>query len=102
MHESNKAMPTTAALPVLLAALIGLVSVAGADLLSPIVLAIILLPVCEAAQAASNAADEEAAPAIPERRRPSWHAAAAIVILPRTRVPVHRGVLNGVLLPLLA
>lgn len=104
--QDRDSSQTPRALPALLAALLGVVGAVGPDILSPIAFAFILLPACEAALAAPDAAEHESAPPPgPRRPRPTWRAAAAPAISrldPRARPRAQRGSIDGVLLPLLA
>ena len=104
MQDDKTSTMPARALPALLCALL-VVGTAGADLLDSIAIAIVLLPVCEAAYAASDAADEESALAVsPRRPRQSWRRAARLFFRRVQPQPVRRfrGALDGVALPLLA
>jgi len=104
VKEREPVTQTPIALPALLAALLGLMGAAGADILAPIALAIVLLPACEAVSAARNAAVEGAALADFPRRPRRLRRRAVRLFFPvfRACAARHRGALHGVALPLLA
>ena len=102
MQDRLKSYPI--ALPALLAALLA-IGAAGSDVLDSIALAIVLLPACEAALAAADAAVEESAPAVRFPRRGPFARAAALhrpSAPARPRARAHGAWRDGFLLPLLA
>lgn len=93
------------ALPAVLAALLAFAGAAGADVFESIAIAFVLLPACEAALAARNAADEDSAPTPRFPRRGPHPRATAMhrpALLREPRARASGLLLDGRLMPLLA
>lgn len=105
MQDRDPSSPSKA-LPALLAALLVVAGTAGAEILTPIAFAFVLLPACEAAIAASDAAEEESAlapwPARPRATRRAPLAPSRPFPAPTSIARKQHGAIDGVQLPLLA